>query len=86
MLAAMLGLLLLEPASPQLSLMHLVRPLFPFLGGVSCISALRIVLPILLCPDPNSRDMTARAGLIVTTSTFQSLQAMAHQLWLMRAA
>jgi hypothetical protein len=50
-LAVMLGLLLLEPASPQLSLMHLARPLFPFLGGVSCISALRIVLPVLFCPD-----------------------------------
>ena len=52
-LAVMLGLLLLEPASPQLSLVHLVRPLFPFLGGVSCISALRIVLHVLFCPDPD---------------------------------
>lgn len=52
-LAVMLGLLLLEPASPQLNLMHLARPLFPFLGGVSCVSALRIVLQVLFCPDPD---------------------------------
>jgi len=51
--AVMLGLLLLEPASPQLNLMHLVRPLFPFLGGVGCVSALRIVLQALFCPDPD---------------------------------
>ena len=51
-LVVMLGLLLLEPVSPQFSLMHL-RPLLPVLGGAGCISALRNVLHLLLCPDPD---------------------------------
>jgi hypothetical protein len=47
----MLGLVLLEPASPMLFRLQLVRPLLPLLGGASCIGALRIVLPLLLAPD-----------------------------------
>jgi hypothetical protein len=47
----MLGLGLLEPASPMLFRLQLVRPLLPLLGGASCIGALRIVLPLLLAPD-----------------------------------
>jgi hypothetical protein len=50
-LAVMLGLVLLEPVSPQLSLIHIVHLLLPVLGGVVCISALRLVLPVLLWSD-----------------------------------
>jgi len=49
----MLGLVLLEPASSLLFRMHLVRLLLPLLGGASCIGALRIVLHLLLAPDPD---------------------------------
>lgn len=49
----MLVILLLEPASPQPMRMHLVRPLLPLLGGASCLGALRIVLHLLFCPDPD---------------------------------
>jgi hypothetical protein len=49
----MLGLVLLEPASPLPFHMQLVQPFLPLLGGAGCIGALRIVLPLLLAPDPD---------------------------------
>lgn len=56
----MLGLLLLEPVSPLFSRMHLVRPLLPLLGTLSCIGALRLVLHLLLSPDVEARVDIAR--------------------------
>lgn len=62
--AVLLGLLVLEPLSLQFSRVHLVRPLLPFLGGVSCLGALWIVFHALFCPDPDeeSRARNGRPG------------------------